>query len=815
MKKFTLSFFMAVVLLFAYNVMAQTAQRDALYFEDFESFNVGDHIAQVNPDWWRTWGDSPGTAEDAVISDEQSLSGTKSLKFTGDNDNLVKLGNKIAGEYELSWNVFIPGGFAGYFNLQHFEAPGNEWAVEVYFDDNGTGLIHAGGSNAATFTYPQDTWVPIFINVNLDDDEATLFINDVFVHTWQFSLQAQGQAGAKQLGAINFYSGATTGMTPTYYIDDLEVYFVYDDVIFDDDFDSYNAGDYVSVTIPEFFVTWSNIPGSTEDAKFSSEQSLSAPNSIKVDGQTDLLFKLGNKTSGAYIVEWDFFVPTGLAGYYNLQHFEAPGNEWAVEVYFDNNGTGLMHAGGENAATFNYPQNEWFRISHLIDLDNDWIELYFEDDLIYEWQFSLQAQGEPGTKQLGSVDFYAGASTGMTPTYYVDNLFYMVLIPGSMDPTIQIDASAIILTLEEGTSTTKNLPVTNIGEAPLNVDIVSSFDQPASAVSNPIPSGTVGKVTGEFVLDPNPYRGDPAPNNRDVTLHYDGENNTGIGITDGGQWRLSARFPASMVGQYNGMYLTSIMIYINDPGDDHKIQVYDMGSINVPGPGELLTEQPFLPSPGWNAIPLVNPVFISGRDIWIGYWVDQPPSIYPAGADAGPQIADGAWLSTGPGWRLLTLDNNWNIRGILTGDAGEVWLSANPNQMTIEPGETVDVTVGVDATGLTPLNVYKGKLIVRSNDFINEQININVWITVLVGLNEHGEQTYVAIYPNPATTVLNLDVNTDIQQIVITNSLGQIVYHRQGELPTSQIDISRFDAGMYFVRVETAHGTAVQKLIKQ
>lgn len=108
MKKFTLSFFMAVVLLFAYNVMAQTAQRDALYFEDFESFNVGDHIAQVNPDWWRTWGDSPGTAEDAVISDEQSLSGTKSLKFTGDNDNLVKLGNKIAGEYELSWNVFIP-----------------------------------------------------------------------------------------------------------------------------------------------------------------------------------------------------------------------------------------------------------------------------------------------------------------------------------------------------------------------------------------------------------------------------------------------------------------------------------------------------------------------------------------------------------------------------------------------------------------------------------------------------------------------------------------------------------------------------------
>ena len=817
MKKFTFHSLVVVLLLFAYSAMAQTTQRAVVYFDDFESYNVGDFIAQSSPDFWTTWSNTPGTAEDGVISDEQSSSETKSVKISGTNDNVVKLGNKTSGKYILTWDMFIPTGFAGYFNIQHFEAPGVEWAFEVYFDNNGTGYMHAGGNNAATFTFTQNEWFTVVNFIDLDEDLATMTLNDQLIHTWQYSLQAQGQAGAKQLGGINFYAGATAGMTPTYYIDNLEYYAITEEFIFADDFDSYNAGEYLAVTIPEFFTTWSNTPGTAEDAMFSAEQAETAPNSVKIDGTTDIVFKLGNKTSGVYLVTWDFFIPTGLAGYYNFQHFEAPGVEWAFEVYFDNNGTGYMHAGGNNAATFTYTQGEWLNIVNVIDLDEDWAEVYFDDVLIYEWQYSLQAQGQAGAKQLGGVNFYAGATAGMTPTYYFDNVAYAALVPGAQDPTIQISNSAIITTIQEGNSTTQNLPIGNTGEASLVVDIVTSYDMPtaAAAPSNLVPAGTIGKVQGEFVVDPTPYKGDAAPDNRDVTLNYDGENITGVGFNSATAWRASARFPAAMVEEYNGMYLSQILVYINDPANDHKIQVYDMGSINLPGPGALLYEQPFVGLPGWNTITLTNPVYVTGRDLWIGYWMDQPEGLFPAGVDDGPQHPDGAWTSNGPGWSRLTLDRNWNIRGILTGPAGTVWLSATPNEMTIEPGETTNVTVGIDANGLEPLTVYKAKLHVRSNDLSNEQVNISVWITVLVGLNEAGEQAFVAIYPNPASTTLNLNANTDISKVVITNSLGQVVYDSEVNLSTKQIDISQYEAGMYLVRVETANGTAIQKLIKQ
>ncbi|PKP52167.1 MAG: hypothetical protein CVT92_10120 [Bacteroidetes bacterium HGW-Bacteroidetes-1] len=815
MKKFTSFMFVMVLALSGLSLNAQTNNREVVYADDFESYTVGAYVAQVIPDYWTTWSNAPGTAEDAVISNEQASSGAKSIIVAGTNDMVLKLGNKTSGKYVVSWNMFIPVGFAGYYNFQHFEAPGNEWAFEVYFDNNGTGYMHAGGNNAATFTYTNGEWLSVTNLIDLDEDWAEVYFNDALIYEWQFSLQAQGETGTKQLGGVNFYAGSTAGMTPTYYVDDVSYEAMTEDFLFYDEFDTYTADTYVAVTIPEFFTTWSNAPGTAEDAKFSTDFAETAPNSVKVDGTTDLVFKLGNKTSGKYIVAWDWYIPTGLAGYYNFQHFEAPGNEWAFEVYFDNNGTGYMHAGGNNAATFTYTNGEWMSILNVIDLDADWAQVYFDDVLIYEWQYSLQAQGEPGAKQLGGVNFYAGSTAGMTPTYYFDNAAYAALIPGAQDPTIQISASPIIVTIQEGNVDVRTLAVGNTGEALLNVDVVTSFDLPtaSSAPSNLIPAGTTGKVRGEFVVDPSSVPGEAAPSNRDVTLNYDGENTSGVGFTNAVQWRASARFPASMVNQYNGMYLSSVLIYINDPANSHKLQIYDMGSINLPGPGALLYEQPFDGLPGWNTITLANPVYISGRDIWIGYWMDQPAGIFPAGTDAGPAHPDGRWVSSGPGWGFLTLDYNWNIRGILTGTAGTVWLSATPNQMTIEPGQTSDLTVDIDASGLQPLTIYKGKLHVRSNDLSNEQVNISVWITVLVGVNETGEQTYVSLYPNPANDFLILKANTQINLVTITNNLGQVVYTGEVKNMDAKIDISTYNAGMYFVRIETVSGTATQKLM--
>src|SRR5210317_70777 len=104
-------------------------------------------------------------------------------------------------------------------------------------------------------------------------------------------------------------------------------------VLYQDDFESYTVGDYLAVQSPDW-TTWSNDPGSVEDAMISDYYALSGSNSVKVEGLTDLVLPLGDKQNGKFEISFAYYVETGYGGYYNLQHYEAVGTEWAVEVFF-------------------------------------------------------------------------------------------------------------------------------------------------------------------------------------------------------------------------------------------------------------------------------------------------------------------------------------------------------------------------------------------------------------------------------------------------------------------------------------------------
>ncbi|MDA3944606.1 MAG: T9SS type A sorting domain-containing protein [Bacteroidetes bacterium] len=818
MRKFTFSMItlMAFVLT-AFSLQAQN--RDIVYEDDFESYTVGDYLAVSNPDWWTTWSDDPGSAEDAVISADEAASGVNSVYVSGTNDMVLKLGNKTSGLYWVDFNFFVPEGMAGYYNIQHYEAPGVEWAFEIYFKDDGTGFMNAGGDNAATFTYTQGAWFTVENMIDLNSDWAQVYFDGELIYEWQYSLQAQGEPGLLQLGGVNFFAGAETGETPEYYFDDVSFEADIEQELYFNDFDEYTVGDYIAVVDPDFWTTWSEDPGSDEDALIVDEQSASPDNSVKVDGISDLVFKMGNKTSGSYVIDFNYYVPSGFGAYYNFQHYEEPGIEWAFEVYFATDGSGYMNAGGDNAATFTYNHDEWIEVTNVVDLDADWAQVYFNEELIYEWQFSLGAQGDANILQMGGINFYAGAPETETPTYFFDDLTWLALVPPAQDPTIDINSSQILTTLPEGDSETITRTLGNTGESLLVYDIVTSFNEPAKKTSSPIVStAQIGRSNGVPVADPNYTPGPAAPANRDVTLTYSGENASAIGLTNANQWRVAARFPADMVNPYNGMYLTAVDVFINDPADDHKIMIWDMGSINLPGPGELVYEQDFFPNIGdWTTVVLTQPVYVSGRDLWVGYWMDQPAGIFPAGVDAGPSVPDGDWISSGPGWSHLSanpdLDANWNIRAQLTGEAGSVWLTVSPTAGEVEAGEAEDITIDLDATGLTPQTIYKGRLHVRSNDPANQQINISVWVTVLVGLNENGEQTYVSVYPNPANDVLFLKGNTEITSIILSNTLGQVVYEGTVGQSETRIATDAFETGMYILTIQTVNGTATQKIM--
>jgi hypothetical protein len=140
-------------------------------------------------------------------------------------------------------------------------------------------------------------------------------------------------------------------------------------------------------------------------------------------GETDLVFKLGDRTSGFYDLNWKMFVEPGNGGYYNLEHYESIGIEWAFDVWFHGDGSGELFTGGTSYA-FNYPQGTWFQVQHFIDLNNDNITLIINGIAVHHWPFSYQSVSKTGTKQLGCIDFYATSFDGSMPKYYIDDMYF-------------------------------------------------------------------------------------------------------------------------------------------------------------------------------------------------------------------------------------------------------------------------------------------------------------------------------------------------------------------------------------------------------
>jgi hypothetical protein len=80
-----------------------------------------------------------------------------------------------------------------------------------------------------------------------------------------------------------------------------------------------------------------------------------------------------------------------------------------------------------------------------------------------------------------------------------------------------------------------------------------------------------------------------------------------------------------------------------------------------------------------------------------------------------------------------------------------------------------------------------------------------------VGMNELVEAK-VNIFPNPASSVIHANSNSEIRQIELVNMVGALVLSREMNDGNTSIDVSSFNNGLYFLRMHTADGIVVKKL---
>lgn len=215
MRKIYVAFLLMVFA--AFGLQAQTT----LFEDNFDSYTVGGQLADQGGDPWTTWSDTPGSAEDPVISDAQSVSPSNSVNILAGNDCVLLLGDKTEGRYKITFQIYIPDGKIAYYNvLQAFAGADSEWGTQVFFDTDGYGHIDAGAESAATFDYNYDEWILIENYIDLDNDWAEVFVAGEYLVGWQWTLGTFGTPGPLQLGAVNIYAWDETG-TPDYFIDDM------------------------------------------------------------------------------------------------------------------------------------------------------------------------------------------------------------------------------------------------------------------------------------------------------------------------------------------------------------------------------------------------------------------------------------------------------------------------------------------------------------------------------------------------------------------------------------------------------------------
>lgn len=76
-------------------------------------------------------------------------------------------------------------------------------------------------------------------------------------------------------------------------------------------------------------------------------------------------------------------------------------------------------------------------------------------------------------------------------------------------------------------------------------------------------------------------------------------------------------------------------------------------------------------------------------------------------------------------------------------------------------------------------------------------------------------KTKITIYPNPVSSVLNVNGNESIENITVFNLMGQEELTVAPHAVSAQVNVSALQAATYLVRVQTALGTTTVKMVKK
>lgn len=221
-----------------------------------------------------------------------------------------------------------------------------------------------------------------------------------------------------------------------------------------DDFDFYEAGS--NLHGQSGWKGWDNDPAVA--ALVTEEESASPLGAVDVVGGTDLVQEFEGRTSDRWVFTAWQYVPSDFqsggtgqfaGSYIVMMNSYVDGGphedyDWSLQLNFDSNDGMLKvyYGNGLNTVNVPYMPDEWVEIQAVIDLDDDWTQVYYNNAMVAEYSWTGGAMGlGGGALDVAALDLVANGSTSI---YYDDVRLAPAFELGDMD----CDGSADIFDID-------------------------------------------------------------------------------------------------------------------------------------------------------------------------------------------------------------------------------------------------------------------------------------------------------------------------------------------------------------------------------
>lgn len=287
---------------------------------------------------------------------------------------------------------------------------------------------------------------------------------------------------------------------------------------------------------------------------------------------------------------------------------------------------------------------------------------------------------------------------------------------------------------------------------------------------------------------------------------------------------------------YHGTLLTKVALYDNELHDG-RFNIYYGGD---DAPDMLIHSQAYECTGSKDIVEfeLTAPIPVDATtNLWVVF--NNNNGNYPAAISKDTGNKNGRWMSTdGETWADIgsvpDLAGTFMIRAFVTSEyRGEtvalgqdrneeasfshynVYRGTSMNNLKLIAQPTVGYYFDEIEKGTYYYQVtatyYEGDVVCES-DYANSYLmpEDNYIMVEVTAIDEDGVSV-VMIYPNPTNSNLNITAE-GLKHITVFNALGQVMYDNGTNSDNEIINMSRYDAGIYMVRIVTENGMLVRRV---